>query len=260
MPSYTHLIYHELAVPGRAPCHPEPGYLRYVLSASDFEIQMRSLKNNGWQGMNVSEALESDASPAVVITFDDGCETDLLVAAPVLRELGFQATFYVTCAFLGTAGFMSIAQLRELSRLGFEIGCHSMTHAYLSDADEAGLQREIVEPKARLEQVLGKPVQHFSCPGGRYNEQAAEIARSAGYRTVATSRPYANRQSTDPLALGRVAVTRGTSLEQFSALCRGEGLWQMNVRDSARRGAMRLLGNSLYDRVRATMLRAGPLQ
>jgi peptidoglycan/xylan/chitin deacetylase (PgdA/CDA1 family) len=258
MLSYTHLLYHELVVPGRVPCRDEPGYLRYVLAATHFEIQMRWLKDKGWRVMSVSEALEADASPGLAITFDDGCETDLLVAAPLLQELGFQATFYITYAFLGTPGFMSIEQLRQLSRLGFEIGCHSMTHAYLSDADDVQLNHEIVEPKVYLEQILARPVEHFSCPGGRYSDRVAEIAHLAGYRTVATSRPHANGASTNALALGRVAVMRGMELPQFVALCRREGLWQMDLRDRARRGAMRLLGNSLYDRVRETMLRADP--
>jgi peptidoglycan/xylan/chitin deacetylase (PgdA/CDA1 family) len=37
--------------------------------------------------LNVSEAIRYPAEPSVCITFDDGCETDLIAAAPVLREL-----------------------------------------------------------------------------------------------------------------------------------------------------------------------------
>ena len=43
---------------------------------------------------------------SVCITFDDGCETDLIAAAPVLRESGFSATFYLTAGFLGTPGYL----------------------------------------------------------------------------------------------------------------------------------------------------------
>jgi len=42
-----------------------------------------------------------------------------------------------------------------------------MTHAYLTDLDDRGLQREIADAKAQLEEILGKTVEHFSCPGGR---------------------------------------------------------------------------------------------
>ena len=73
----------------------------------------------------------SPVGKTVCITFDDGCETDLLAAAPILKEFGFGATFYITVGFLGKPGYLSEAQVRNLSALGFEIGCHSLTHPYL---------------------------------------------------------------------------------------------------------------------------------
>jgi peptidoglycan/xylan/chitin deacetylase (PgdA/CDA1 family) len=190
----------------------------------------------------------------VTITFDDGCETDLLVAAPILKEFGFGATFYVTTGWTGNRGFMDAQQLRELAGLGLEIGCHSKTHAYLPDLDDTRLHEEIAGAKIQLEQVLGRPVEHFSCPGGRFDERVKNIAREAGYRTVATSRTHANSESTDPFALGRVAVMRDTNLQDFLSWCRGEGLWKLTLRDGLRDGAKRILGNSFYDRVRASVL------
>lgn len=251
----VYLMYHELEVPGRTPCQAEAGYVRYVLTETEFRAQLQSIKNAGWQGMSVSQALVSPQKPSVAITFDDGCETDLLVAAPLLQEFGFGATFYITSGFLGSQGYLSAEQLRKLANSGFEIGCHSMTHPYLPDLNEAGLQKEIVGAKRQLEQILGKPVEHFSCPGGRFNKRVIEIARSVGYRSFATSRTHANYESTDPFALGRVAVMRGLELKTFESLYQGHGLWQLTLRDSMRDGAKRLLGNSFYDRVRATMLR-----
>jgi peptidoglycan/xylan/chitin deacetylase (PgdA/CDA1 family) len=150
---------------------------------------------------------------------------------------------------------LTLEELRRLSDLGFEIGCHSMTHAYLSDLDDAGLQREIAESKVYLERVLGKPVEHFSCPGGRFDRRVEEVAKAAGYRTVATSRVHANSRSTNQYELGRIAMTRGVQLREYEALCKGQGFWQMNLRRGLRQGAQHLLGNSLYDRVRSAMLK-----
>lgn len=256
-PHTVFLMYHELELSGRPLCHSEPGYVRYVVSADDFRAQMESLKSTGSRGMSVGAALTSPEGPGVAITFDDGCETDLLTAAPILREQGFGATFYVTVGFLGRRGHLSTAQLREISQQGFEIGCHSMTHLHLTDVDQAGLNREIIEAKAQLEQIIGMPVYHFSCPGGRYSQQVMTTARTAGYQTVATSRVHANTRSTNRFALGRVAVMRGTALRNFEAICSGRGLWQLGLRDDLRRTAQRVLGNSIYDRVRGAMLRDG---
>src|SRR5579862_2457219 len=173
-PGIVFLMYHELEIPGRPLCRWEAGYSRYVLPENNFRAHVDWLQQEKRRGLSVTEALAFGSADApeqncVAITFDDGCETDLIVAAPVLKEAGFKATFYVTVGFLGQPGRMDEKQLRELSALGFEIGCHSMTHAYLTDLDDAGMRREILDAKAHLEQILGKPVEHFSWPGGRYN-------------------------------------------------------------------------------------------
>src|SRR5262249_32433547 len=159
-------------------------------------------REHGWQGVTVSQALMYDKPKAAAITFDDGSETDLLSAAPVLHELGFGATFFITSGFLGRPGYLSQGQLVELSDAGFEIGCHSRAHPYLDDLDEHELRGEIAGARDDLEQVIGRRVTHFACPGGRYGPVAAEVAREAGYASVSTSRVHANFPSTDRFALG----------------------------------------------------------
>lgn len=253
------LMYHELEVPGRPLCQAEPGYVRYVLHASEFQSQVHSIKNAGWRGVNVNEALRYQPD-SVAITFDDGSETDLVCAAPILQELGFGATFYITTGFIGKQGYLNHSQLQELSRMGFEIGCHSMTHSYLTDLNAKEMTREVVEAKSQLEHLIGRPVEHFSCPGGRHNRRVSDVARHAGYRTVATSRLLANSLSSDPFALGRVPMMRSTSLAEFENLCRGKGLWRMDLLVRLRGAAGEILGNTVYDRLRNALLRHGSPQ
>lgn len=248
------LMYHELEQSGRSLCSVEPGYVRYVLRAEDFRRQMEFIRERGWRGVGVGEAVRFDTDRAVGITFDDGSETDLLCAAPVLQRYGFGATFYVTAQWLGQRGHLNHEQLRELSALGFEIGCHSMTHAYLTDLDEAGLRREMVEARLQLERIIGKAVEHFSCPGGRFDQRVVTTAREAGYRTLATSEVKANSQSGNRLALGRVAIMRSTSLSEFEEFCSGRQLWRSRVGLQVRAAGKKMLGNSLYDRVRNALL------
>jgi peptidoglycan/xylan/chitin deacetylase (PgdA/CDA1 family) len=252
--SIVFLMYHELEITGRPLCQAEPGYARYVLPEPDFRAQMDYLKANGWQGLSVGEAQEFPQGHNVALTFDDGCETDLLAAAPILRQAGFSATFFITSGRLGQPGYLSNAQLTELNGQGFEIGCHSMTHPYLTDLDEAGLRHEIRDSKSQLEQIIGQPVHHFSCPGGRYDERVVSIARAAGYKTVATSRIQANSRSTDVFALGRVAMLRDVPLTTFATVCEGGALPRMRAQSEFRQALRKILGNSFYDRVRAGLL------
>jgi hypothetical protein len=248
------LMYHELELAGRKLCQSEPGYVRYILPIETFRRQMQCLRQSSFRGLNVSEAIHYSSEPAVCITFDDGCETDLIAAVPVLREFGFHATFYVTAGFLGTPGYLSPEQLRHLDCEGFEIGCHSMTHAYLSDLAEPELKREVVDAKAQLEQILGHGIEHLSCPGGRYNQPTLAMARAAGFKTVANSDFHANSSATSKLELGRIAMLRNLSTAEFDAICHGRGLWKKRLQHRTRHGIQRVLGNRAYDQLRAALL------
>jgi len=257
------LMYHELEVPGRELCDSDPGYVRYVATAAEFREHLAMLKANGWKGLNVTKSLElmngnNDQSQAsVCLTFDDGCATDLLVAGPLLQENGCNATFYITVDHLGRRGYLTTEQLRELSNLGLEIGSHSMTHRYLDDLGPDDLKVEIAESKKRLEQTTGRAVLHFSCPGGRVTPNVIQIAREAGYDSVATSHVGTNRNSADRFTLSRVAVKRGTTAARLEKICRGEGLFLSQAQNAVLAGAKRVLGNSTYERLRSTVLRQG---
>jgi peptidoglycan/xylan/chitin deacetylase (PgdA/CDA1 family) len=253
-PRIVFLMYHELELEGRKLCQSEPGYVRYILPMTAFREQMEWLRKSGWRGLNISEAVRYPVEPSICLTFDDGCETDLIAAAPVLREVGFNATFYLTAGFLGTPGYLDADQVRKLDAQGFEIGCHSMTHAYLSDLPEPELKREIVDSKIRIEALVGHTIEHFSCPGGRYDRRTLQMAREAGFTTVANSHFHANSQRTSRYELGRVAVLRDLNIEQFGAICHGHGLWKKRLQHQARRGAQRALGNRTYDNLRSVLL------
>jgi len=248
------LMYHELELPGRKLCQSDPGYVRYILPLDAFRKQMQWLRDSGFRGLHVSEALAYPGVPSVCITFDDGCETDLIAAAPLLREFGFHATFYVTAGFLDTSGYLSTQQLRELDSPGFEIGCHSMTHPYLSDLSDSELKREIADAKLKIEQALSHPIDHFSCPGGRYNQRVLAQAKQAGFKSVANSEFHANTARSSAYELGRIAMLRDMTIAQFAAICQGRGLWKKRLRHTTSRVIQRTLGNRTYDHLRATLL------
>ena len=250
------LMYHELAQGSRPLCRPDEGYRRYCVDTSTFEAHLRWLSSGGFRGLSISQALDPpDTARRVAITFDDGCETDLIFAAPLLAAAGFGATFFVVSGWVGRSGFLTAAQLRELRAMGFEIGAHSRSHAYLSDLPPKAVREEIAGSKTDLEQYIGEPVDHFSCPGGRWNPAVAAIAREAGFRSVSTSRSGLVTPSSDPFSLPRTAILDGMSLGDFSRICRGQGMWTRQARSQVLAAFKRLLGNALYERARTVALR-----
>ena len=252
------LMYHELERPDRPTVGAARGYRRYVVTEAGFREQMAALRRAGWTATTVGEALGAlGPGRRVALTFDDGTATDRLIAAPILRDHGFGATFYVVAGFVGGPGYLSAADLRELAGMGFEIGSHSMTHRFLSDLDADALRHEIVDSRDRLQQHVGGAVRHFACPGGRVSAAAVRTAQEAGYMSVATSRTGLNGAGTDPFQLRRIAVFRGASATQVLGLCEGRGLRARRAHERVLAAAKTLLGNARYDKVRTMLLDAG---
>ena len=251
-----YLMYHEIELAGRQVVQNTPGYVRYVVNEKEFSDQLEWLAGAGFEGVNVTTAIGAPATTqkVVAITFDDGCETDLLAAAPLLKRHSFNATFYLVAGFLDRHGYLTTSQVRSLKDLGFEIGSHSMTHSYLRRLNDTQLRAEIFESKDRLEQLTGSKVDHFSCPGGRWDSRVSDLAREAGYLSVATSEIGTNSDKSDPYHLLRLAILRGTSPESFSSLCRGEGLALRRIKSAILDGAKDFLGDSTYDRLRTRVL------
>jgi peptidoglycan/xylan/chitin deacetylase (PgdA/CDA1 family) len=246
------LMYHELERPGRPLCDRDAGYVRYVVPEESFRAQMRTLGEVAAHGASVGGWLQ-DPAASVVITFDDGCESDWVVAAPILKEHGFAATFYVSSGFVGRRGFMRPDQVRALADAGFEVGCHSATHRFLPHLTDGELREEVVDAKATLEDMIGRPVEHFSCPGGRWDRRVERFIRRAGYRTMATSRPGTNGASSNRFRLARVPILRDVSPLRFERICRGD-LLGLRVQQLALDAAKRSLGDTLYTRVRSLTL------
>lgn len=251
------LMYHEIESPGRPLCSREPGYVRYVVAEPDFHAQLDSIRAAELHGVSVGEALENfrrGVHSCLTITFDDGCETDLLTAAPILRDAGFNATFFIVAGFIGKAGFLSKTHLRELHDSGFEVGSHSMTHRHLSDLTDSELREELARSKAYLQELIGSPVLHLSCPNGRWSPRVAQFAKECGYQTICTSRIDQNFPDTDKSNLARLAIMRDTSAQEFSELLSGSGLLRYQRKAAVLGAAKRALGNRFYDKLRSLLL------
>jgi peptidoglycan/xylan/chitin deacetylase (PgdA/CDA1 family) len=255
-PRRPYLAYHQLETNGGFD-RSDPGFVHYVVGLRDFVAQMDWLRKSGIRGMNVSTALHRDHTDVkgVALTFDDGYESDLTGAAPILEDCGFGATFYLVAQRLGTVGFLSISQARELiANPAFEIGSHSMTHKQLHKIGSDALTQEIRESKDRLEQVSGRAVDHFACPGGYWSKAIALAAREAGYLSVVTSREGLNTHLTDPFRLERIPIHRGTSVKRFAQLARGRGTFGLQIRRQVLNTAKSIVGWQRYKRLRTYVL------
>ena len=156
------------------------------------------------------------------ITFDDGYRDNCDVAAPILRQFGLPATFFVTSGFIGsttvapwdhglaaTPGWMSWDQVRSLREQGFEIGAHTDTHIDMGSAAPEAVKAELDTCQRKLQRELGQPATLFAYPfGGRDNISSVSLnlVREAGFVCCLSCWGGVNSPVADPFHLNRIGI------------------------------------------------------
>ncbi|MCW5980287.1 MAG: polysaccharide deacetylase family protein [Bryobacteraceae bacterium] len=145
-------------------------------------------------------AAAAGGNKAVVLTFDDAVKSHRGFVAPLLKELGFNATFFITHRWMDDpAHFLTWEEVAEIHAMGFEIGNHSWTHASFSTPKAAArLEAELSLVEGELQKAgVGKPASFAWCGNGFCPEALAELDR-LGYRYarrgMQPEKPYGEMQ------------------------------------------------------------------
>jgi peptidoglycan/xylan/chitin deacetylase (PgdA/CDA1 family) len=196
---------------------------RYKLSSTAFDAQLAGIEAARRDLPLVSNELPLGiprvgrrsstpaAVPSYLITFDDGGESFYTLAADRLEHQGWRGHCFVTTDMIGRHGFLTPSQIQELDRRGHIIGSHSASHprrcSALSLDDMRG---EWKRSRNVLEDILGRPVDVASVPGGFFSRTVAAAAHEAGIRVLFTSEPVTSISMLDDcLILGRFTIRRG---------------------------------------------------
>ena len=209
------------------------------MSAESFREQMTWLAHNA-KPAHLDEVLAAGGAShglRVAVTFDDGYENLLSVAAPILHDLGFAATAYLSTASIGDGdhipsrdadghypgeSFLIWKEVLALRAMGWTIGSHAHDHVDLSRQSTAELANQLKRSKATIEDHLGSECWHLAYPWGRHNHVVRAAAAAAGYRWAVATRHGPLHAAMDPMAVPRIDVRRDYSLEDFAAAVRGD--------------------------------------
>lgn len=182
-----------------------------VIPPDLFKAHMRMLADSGYQTILPDALLDhleyGDPLPEkpVMITFDDGSIGQFDIGVPTLESHGFKGVFFIMTIATGRKGYMSAAQLREMSDRGHLIASHTWDHHSVLEYDSAAWQVQLAGSKKTLEGITGKPVNFFAYPFGLWSPAAFPYLKSSGMRgafILATK-----RDSTEPLmTLRRINV------------------------------------------------------
>lgn len=254
------LMYHALTDNGHPPRSDDKGEQLYVLHVDQFRRQMAHLHHAGFTTMLLKDIPELGivSNKSVIITFDDGDETNYTLAFPVLLNYGFKAEFFVTTDWIDTPHFLTSRQIREMHDGGMEIGSHGATHSFMDDLDEQSAERELRASRDVLEEITGTHVVSCSAPGGRINRTIEKIAKKIGYKFLCTSRFAFLEPKYGSRSIPRLAIRKSMEQQEFSALISGA---PNIIHRYARRAWMldfvkKMTGNRLYDNIRAVMLKS----
>jgi peptidoglycan/xylan/chitin deacetylase (PgdA/CDA1 family) len=208
---------------------------------NSFCAQLDLLKAGGWRTLSVGALNEPSVwnfrKRQILLTFDDGHESDLLAAA-ALAARGFTATFFIPWAHLGRQHFLDQRSVKQLSRDGFRIGSHGLTHCRLDAVSADRLRQELTESKVRLEDLVELPVTDLAIPFGSYNQHVIDAALSAGYATIMTSDIKRAALGSRSRVFPRLPVKSFTTFSDFLTLVGGSAFavwrWRLTMNLSGR--------------------------
>jgi peptidoglycan/xylan/chitin deacetylase (PgdA/CDA1 family) len=116
----------------------------------------------------------------IAVTFDDAYKSQYYVAA-LLASKGFKATFFVPMCLekhpIDAEPLLSLQEVKEISRMGHEIGSHGCRHINLLNASCNEVLREVRESKELLEKAIGRKIYGFAYPYGFYNNKIVDLVK-----------------------------------------------------------------------------------
>ena len=155
-----------------------------VVEPALFRAQLSKLHTAGWHTVTLEQLARAMASGAPVppktfaITIDDGWDDGYRYAFPIMRELGFDATYFVISSRVGAPSFLSAPQLLEMQAAGFEIGNHTMDHALLSSLSYREALADISGASDALARTLGRRPVSLAYPKGGVAPFVLDAARA----------------------------------------------------------------------------------
>ncbi len=193
----------------------------------------------------------SDFTNQYELTFDDGEENNYHAAFSVLQSKGLKGRFFFIVNRVGTKGYCTWDQIREMYNAGMKIGSHGLTHSILTELGTDALVFELKESKRLLESNLDAVVDSISIPRGYYNKEVISLALECGYQNIYVSE---KREVLKLNCFERVAVKKTWSLLRFKQALAGKKPFSEKVQTVIIRLCTACLGVEFYNRFRSFLL------
>ncbi|MFK4224289.1 polysaccharide deacetylase family protein [Streptomyces sp. NPDC019890] len=234
----------------------------FTVTPKDFGAQLDAIVDSGRTPVGISALAGHFAGNSVlpdrpvVLTFDDGFADLPGPTAEALASRSLPATAYLTtgaitpgrCSLLPPAPMMTLSQAPLLEQYGLEVGAHTVTHPQLDTLPPRALRRELREPKAVLEDLLGHEVAHLAYPHGYNSRAVRKAALGAGYASAVAVRHALSSGTDESYRIARLILRRGHTVADIEAWMDGRGAPVAPYPDS-----LPTIGYRLFRRARAAV-------
>lgn len=165
------------------------------ISPENFKNHMQAILDAGYNPITYAEFTDASkngtALPAnpIIITFDDGYQSNYDYAYPVLKEMGIKATIFVITSRMGdhtvTYPHFTWEAAIEMENSGIiDIQSHSHTHPDFSTVNEDQTIYEARMAKYLIETNMNKECTNFAYPYGQVNGLSNSVMKKVGYDIV----------------------------------------------------------------------------
>ncbi len=163
--------------------------------------------------------------PAFLITFDDGYK-DILAVKSYLAEKNIKPALFILSEresinrgeLETNKDLLSISEILELKKAGWEIGCHGATHSDFEKLGNEELKKEIIGAKIQLEKELGFVIRYFTYPKGKYSKGILDMVKQQNYKMAFSMDDSPISSKTNIFAMPRVGINQSHSFLEFKAL------------------------------------------
>jgi peptidoglycan/xylan/chitin deacetylase (PgdA/CDA1 family) len=199
----------------------------YDVTLKQFKAQMKTLADSGYKTILPDQYYDylTKGTPLpekpVMLTYDDTDEEQFSFAKPEMDKYGFKGVYFIMTISIGRPRYMTKEQIKQLSDEGHVIASHTWDHSrfdrykHENEIEEGGVKKivndwdqQLVKTKKKLEDITGKPVEHFAFPFGLWNKAGLPEIEKRGYKMA--FQLSTARDSTYPLLTARRIIVAPT--------------------------------------------------
>lgn len=220
----------------------DPKVYDVVMTPQNFRDQMQYLKDNRFNSITLQELadfLYNDGfipEKSVLITFDDGYESNYTTAFPTLKQDGFHAVIFPIGNILRAmdeppistcySQMLTASEIQEMQQSGLiEFGSHTYAmHQYVGGApllrtsSTEAIAADLTQEEAVFQQIGIPPSTAITYPYGVYNQRAIAAVQQTGLKLAFTIKPGKVTRDSAKFELHRMTVRGDISVSAFAEL------------------------------------------